>query len=414
MVRHSDKLVTIDGFSVSGPHVRSRPMNTYLLRRWKILGTCLAMVCGCVGTVFGAQPFQFTGPTFYTVGQDPWNVVVRDLNGDGILDLATPLYGDHSVSVLLGNGNGFFTELPAYAVGFNPVSLMSGDFNGDHRVDLISVNYSSGSLSFLAGQGDGTFAPQVEQVLHGYVIGGAVADFDGDGKLDVVIARYTSNAVSVLYGNGDGSFGREQIYPVGNFPYFIATADLNGDGRPDFVVVNNESDTLSVLLNTAGHSFVAAPDHQLNGLRTAVVSVGDLNRDGIQDLVVPVFTGNGTPAELQLLIGKGNGTFQLRNSYPLPNYCIGVDVGDFNGDGRLDVIAANFYGNEMSLFEGTGRGRLRLSGTYRVGETTRAVAVADFNGDGKLDFVASTAYDPNLTSGTNLVVVLGQKTRAGK
>jgi hypothetical protein len=410
MVRRSEKEVTTRRFAAGGPHVRSFPMSPKISRRLKMPGLLVAMTFVSVSAVIAAPAVSFTGPTFYTVGQDPWNVVVRDLNGDGILDLATPLYGEGTVSVLLGNGNGFFTELPAYGVGTNPTWLMSGDFNGDQRVDLISVNYSSGSLSFLAGQGDGTFAPQTQQILSGYVIGGAVADFDNDGKLDLVIARYTSNVVSVLFGNGDGSFGREQMYPVGNFPYFIATGDFNNDGRPDFVVVNNESDTLSVLLNTGGHSFVAAPDHQLNGLRSAVVSVADLNRDGIQDLVVPVFSGSGNPAELQVLFGKGNGTFQLRNSYPLPNYCIGLDVGDFNGDGRLDVITANFYGKDISLFEGTGRGRLRLSGTYNARETTRAVVAADFNRDGKLDFVASTAYDPTqpFTSGTNLVVVLGQ------
>src|SRR5215212_7498402 len=99
-------------------------MNPKISRRLKMLCALVAMAFVHVSTATAAPAVSFTGPTFYTVGQDPGNVVVRDLNGDGILDLVTPLYGAGAVSVLLGNGNGFFTELPAYGVGSNPTWLL--------------------------------------------------------------------------------------------------------------------------------------------------------------------------------------------------------------------------------------------------------------------------------------------------
>lgn len=342
------------------------------------------------------------------------NVVVNDFNGDGVLDLATPSYGDYYASVLLGRGEGTFSEARNYSIGVGTHVLLTGDFNGDGRPDLIAVNSSSWSISFLAGNGDGRFAPQFEQYLDSSGVAGAVADFDADGKLDVAVAHYNpKNAVSVLHGNGDGSFGREASYAVGSHPFFVAAADFNGDRRTDLVVVNFKSESLSVLLGTAQHTFVAAPDHQLHG-RAVTLSVADLNRDGVLDLLVPTVTVAET-AQLEILLGAGNGTFRLRNTYSTEYWCIGLDVADFNGDGKLDVLTGSFATTALRLFYGNGRGSFNSEAIYELGTTTRAVTAGDFNRDGKPDFVASLGFDFQDSSGpsTNLVVVLNQ-TKHGK
>ena len=366
-------------------------------------------VLAVVNVDVAASGARFLPPTFYPVGHVPRNVVVEDFNEDGILDLATPNYGTYTASVLLGGAGGSFGPARDYPIGVNATDLLTGDFNEDGRPDLVSVNYSSFSIGFLAGSGDGTFAGQREHYLGGYVISGGVADFDADGRLDVAVARYTSNAVSVLHGNGDGTFGREQVYPVGIYPFSVTVADLNGDQRPDLVVVSSESG-LDVLLGT-GDTFVPAPDHRFNGHNAYTVSVADMNRDGILDLVVPTLWGYGLTGDLLILLGAGDGTFIQYASYPLDTWCIHAAVADFNGDRRLDVLTASFHSTAVRLFYGTGLGTLEGFETLELGTNTRDVTVADFNGDGNPDFAASVGLDaqnPHAPSSTNLVVVLSQ------
>src|SRR5439155_1568662 len=86
----------------------------------------------------------------------PSSVVVADLNGDGWLDLVCANAGTnaqpgHTLSVLLGNGDGAFGPSRNFAVGPRPISVAVADVNGDGRPDLVSANYSGNTLSVLLG-----------------------------------------------------------------------------------------------------------------------------------------------------------------------------------------------------------------------------------------------------------------------
>lgn len=365
----------------------------------------MALVAGAPIAASSA-PSLFRQPSIYRVGTDPGNIVVADFNGDGILDLATPNYDDFTVSVLLGRKHGRFNRAVTYPVGVEPIWMVSGDFNGDGHTDLITV---SDPFSFLAGNGDGTFAPARDLEMTGSAA--VAADFDGDGKLDLALADYSeSGHVSILYGNGDGTFGREQRFDAGRLPFFIAAADLNGDGLPDIVVANSESSSLTVLLGTPDHSFIAAPDIQLNTGSCFTFAIGDMNQDGIPDLVVPTDEGpTYTPVirpELHVLLGRGDGTFQLQNTYSINDMPFGIAMADFNGDGSLDVVVGSFNWKTMNVFTGNGDGTLTSVRPVHAGIYTRCVAIGDFDGDGTPDFVASASlFNPRST----LLVVPGKR-----
>jgi hypothetical protein len=125
-------------------------------------------------------------------------VAAGDFNADGAADLATADYWDHTVSVLLGHGDGTFAARTAHAVGNRPRSVAAHDFNADWAVDLVTTDEDDDTVSVLLGNGDGTFA-----VPEAFAVGGephsvAAHDFNADGMPDLVTADYGDDTVSVL------------------------------------------------------------------------------------------------------------------------------------------------------------------------------------------------------------------------
>src|SRR5205807_2406115 len=100
-------------------------------------------------------------------------------------------------------------------------------------------------------------------------------------------------------------------------------------------------------------------------LRPIALAVGDFNGDGKPDLV----TGNagdlnlGAGGSLGILLGNGDGSFRPVANLPVASNPIAVAVGDFNKDGKLDVVAANLFGSSVSVFLGNGDGSFQLKGT---------------------------------------------------
>ena len=137
---------------------------------------------------------------------NPQSAAIANFNGDHNPDLAVLLFDGKSMSVLLGNGDGTFTQTATYETGAYPSSMGVADFNGDHKADIVVKN-QDGMLSVLLGNGDGTFQPQMISSITGSGYSGArslgVADFNGDGKMDVVVSNYFNATVSVLLGKGE-------------------------------------------------------------------------------------------------------------------------------------------------------------------------------------------------------------------
>ncbi|HEX3472105.1 MAG TPA: FG-GAP-like repeat-containing protein [Silvibacterium sp.] len=218
-----------------------------------------------VTVLLGNGDGTFTPKSNPGVGSAPTSIVARDLNGDGILDLAVANAFGNSVSVLLGNGDGTFTTKSTPATGNHPDSVVVADFNSDGIPDLATANFDDNTVSVLLGNGNGTFSapltspagssPEYSQSPE-YL---AVGDFNADGILDLAVITMSpapstpaptdfDNTISVLLGKGDGTFTAQPFLIAGDIPSSIAVADVKGNGLAD-IVVGNLDGTVSEFLN---------------------------------------------------------------------------------------------------------------------------------------------------------------------
>ncbi|MDX2088410.1 MAG: VCBS repeat-containing protein [Kofleriaceae bacterium] len=233
--------------------------------------------------------------TFPTVaGAETSNLAVGDLDGDGLPDVIATNPQASSASIFLGRGDGTLGRARDEVLGIagisEPYSVAIGDYDGNGTQDAAIADNTSASVFVLLGNGDGTFSQGPNQPaldgLPSFII--ITHDVNLDGILDLVCANRSSDDVSVLLGRGDGGFRRAIVSSTGagTGPYSVAIADFNVDGVPDVVTANFMSDTGSVLLGVGDGSFEAPIDAGLTGNSSYGVAAGDFNGDGKPDFAV--------------------------------------------------------------------------------------------------------------------------------
>ncbi len=345
-----------------------------------------------VTVLMGNGDGTFQSPIPFGAGKDTYSVAVADLTGDGKLDVLTTNELQDTVTVHLGNGDGTFQPAQIVSVGPGPTSVAVGDLNGDGRPDLVTTNSNGDSISVLLGNGDGTFSVNQTIAVGSSPRDVVVADLTGDGVPDLVVANYNSDTVSVLLGKGDGTFEPQEVFPVGEKPYSVAVADLNGDGRPDVIVANSASDTVSVLMNLGGDQTFVAFASQFTlpvGRRPMSLAVGDLNGDGVPDII----TANRFDDTVSVFLGNGNGTFQSRQTFAVGSRPYSVAVAELTGDGRADIVTTDYGGNTVSVLLNNGDGSFLPPQTFATDTAPVETVVADVNGDGRPDLVTINNHD---------------------
>ncbi len=352
---------------------------------------------GTVSILLGNGDGTFQFPASYTVGDSPDAIAVGDFGGDGHLDLAVANSNSGNVSVLTGNGDGTFQPAVYYPVGYDPTAIVAGDFTGDGRLDLavtIKVSLFDGDLSVLLNNGGGTFRLAGEYPIGGDTLAIVAGDFTSDGHLDVALADQQGD-VEVLLGNGDGTFQPRVDYNIGGYnPYGMAAGDFTGNGKLDLAIAIQDDAAVLILLGNGDGTFQPAVDYPVGSNPGAIVA-GDFTGDGKLGLAV----ANSFDNTVSVLLGNGDGTFRpavarpVGISYPGENGPVAMAAGDFTGDGRLDLAVVNYNTGTVSILLGNGDGTFRPPVDYSVGPASaagfsqdpEAIAVGDFNGDGRLD-----------------------------
>src|SRR5262245_21604755 len=337
------------------------------------------------------------------VGTAPVSLIAADFDGNAAPDIVTANRDDNTLSVARGHGDGRFDDpVVITGIGQEPVDLAVTDFNADGAQDLAVVASASGSMSVLLGDGAGGFAPPAAITgLGPFPLAMTWNDFDKDGKLDCAIVNAQDDSVSILLGDGAGGFGAPINTRVGAFPVFIAKADLDQDPAPDLLVMNLDGASVSVLLGTGdGHFVRQMPDLEV-GLSPIAGAVGDLDADGSADLVVM----NPDSSSLSVLLGDGRGGFARRCRSAQGDVCVedpasaprSTAVGDFDRDGALDMVIANYTLETVTVQFGDGLGGFGGAPELSVGDAPQAVVARDFNKDGVPDLAVANTLDNSVS-----------------
>jgi VCBS repeat protein len=283
------------------------------------------------------------------VGNRPVDAAIADFNGDGLLDIATANFGDDTVTVLLRDAAGGYTEEPGspIAVGAAPTAVATDDLDGDGRPDLAVVNQNSNSVSVLLREAGGGFS---EEPGSPFETGGscpfdvAVADFDGVDGNDLAVVNQLTDEVSVLLRQPGGGYAPEAGSPfaVGDEPLGVVATDLDGDGLSDIATANRGSDDVTVLVRQPGGGFAEQAGSPVPAGDTPYSLVtADLNRDGLPDLAVT----NEDPGTVTVLVGRAIGGFELGLNTPVGSGTqpLRLAAGDLYGnDGRVDLVVPNY------------------------------------------------------------------------
>jgi hypothetical protein len=301
----------------------------------------------------------------FPAGHDPNDLAVGDFNRDGRLDLAFANHETQQLTVLLGDGRGGFAPAPhspvTVAVRPHPHGIATGDFNGDGNLDLVIDSWAEDRLELLFGDGRGGFTTPGTYVAvgrHPYQRVRA-ADLNGDGRADIVSPNLEGDNVTILLGDGRGGFRQPpgSPFPCGDSPFNVAIGDVNGDGIPDLAIVNSPSSTadrsgrdgLTILIGDGRGGFTKMPGSPFpTAPRPNMVAIGDINGDGVADVVV----SNPDSDTITIFLMSRNGSVAARSTLTVPGHPKGLALRDLNGDGKADIVVTNSATNTVTVILG--------------------------------------------------------------
>ncbi len=361
---------------------------------------------GSVTTLIGKGDGSFTvGPVSSVTWTDSLLPITGDFNGDGKKDL---LIGG---TVLFGAGDGAFTTGPtntalATATNSNVQAGAVGDLANNGKLDVVVTQ--PGSVAIFTGNGDGTFTPgPVYAGLPDYMQV-TITDIDGDGNPDIFLGTSTNGiylnggydmeipAWQILMGRGDGSFVDSAVYQQGTYTapgnnannsLQMASGDFNGDSKADVLVLNRNnvgtSPSSVLVLPGDGKGNLGAPITSSINLGPTMVVAADMNNDQKPDAVM-IGLGIDENPKVSVLINQGNGMFAAEQDYTI-GAANSLAVGDFNGDGFMDVGVSEGSAGVFVLL-GQPNGTL---GTAKQIDPSNAVDVVagSLTADGRTDLI---------------------------
>jgi FG-GAP-like repeat len=366
----------------------------------------LASVFAAVSVPATAQ-IAFQAQTAFATISFPSAVAVGDFNRDGDPDLAVTSEGNNRVYIYTGNGGGTFSFAISYLVGSQPVAIVAVDLNHDGKLDLAVANRQSGTVSILVGHGDALFNAAVAYPVGALPESISAGSFNPDGYTDLVTANSGDvcgpplnpcGTISVLRNFGDATFYTGATLYPGVVPTNVATGTFTASGDGDFVVTSAISNEFLVYLGDGGGAFpvVKGP---FTTTSASAIAVADFNGGGATDLAL----SRSNSGDVSLQLGNGDGTFQSGVIYSegvVSAHPYAVATGDFDGDGYPDLALANYTDNSVAVLRDrtVGNGGFDAPLTFTGGlNNPSSIAVGDFNRDGKPDLVVVNSNGNNLS-----------------
>ncbi|CAF3987217.1 unnamed protein product [Adineta steineri] len=344
----------------------------------------------------------------YEIGHDAKSLIIHDFNRDSFLDLAVTNHGNHTFSILFGNGNGKFQAQQIYSTGNEsyPWGITSADFDNDSFLDIaVTLSRTKQIAIFFGIAWNGSFSIEPHTFTPSYIGANIIVhvveanDLNDDGFIDLLIG---SRPTKELYGNsylsaeinrGDGRrYNRTRVgWDLPQYVESIVIGDFNNDGKYKNISicrVDNRVVTLTGIVYQKDISYESDSVINIIHGKPQTIIKGRFNDDELDDMALVAPESN----TLHILLADGDGNFS-QQIYHTDNYPVSVVRINFNND-SVDDLAILTCTQTITIYLGTKLGiffddnKISFNISENSGnECFRSPKVADLNHDGKDDLV---------------------------
>ena len=350
-------------------------------------------------------------------------VLVGDIDGDGKLDIVVGNSNAGTISVFKNTstlGSISFATKIDLSVAAHPEHIALGDINGDGKLDIAASGYVQNKVSVFKNTstvGNISFAAKADFATGSATEAVKICDIDGDNKPDIIASNFSDNTISVLRNTGSVStisFAAKVDFDTSAGPQGIAIGDIDGDGKIDIVTANYSSNYISILLNTSTVGTVSMATKvefiTASNSSTISVAVGDINGDGIPDIV----SGSSSAASNSISVfinNSSSGTLNLASAvgFSIGDNCMSVCIADLDGDSKPEILSGNLN-SKMSILKNVYPPSVSVTGSLSAFTTCKgstsseqSFTVSGSNLTSNITVTAPTGFEVSITSGSGFI-----------